>query len=101
MVKGQMFHQCSITIWCDRKEESLQVLDLQGFTLEGALQPTHKKRHCLSAMSPFGVPGRTRTVDIQNHKQVVELPRIPVFIGISALLHFAFAPILRRISAEL
>ena len=56
-----MFHQCSIKIWCDRKEESLQVLDLQGFTLEGALQPT------LSAMSPFGVPGRTRTVDIQNH----------------------------------
>ena len=31
-----MFHQCSIKIWCDRKEESLQVLDLQGFTLKGA-----------------------------------------------------------------
>ncbi len=26
-----------------------------------------KKRHCLSAMSPRWVPGRTRTVDIQNH----------------------------------
>jgi len=47
------------------------------------------------------VPGRTRTVDIQNHKQSCELPRTPVSIGISALLRFAFAPILRRISAEL
>ena len=64
-------------------------------------------RRCLL----FGVPGRTRTVDIQrsaagrlqgkNHKQVVELPRTPVSIGISALLRFAFASILRRISAEL
>ncbi len=47
------------------------------------------------------VPSGTRTHDIQNHKQVVELPRTPVSIGISALLRFAFAPILRRISAEL
>jgi len=57
------------------------------------------------------VPGGTRTHEIQrsaagrlqgkNHKQVVELPRPPVSIGISALLLFAFAPILRRISAEL
>ena len=88
-----------------------------GLFLEGASSPSHKKRHCLSAMSlfasshkkrhclsamsPFGVPGRTRTVDIQNHKQVVELPRTPVSIGVSALLRFAFASILRRISAEL
>ena len=49
----------------------------------------------------FGVPDGTRTHDIQNHKQVVELPRTPVFIGISAFPLFAFAPILRRISAEL
>jgi hypothetical protein len=32
-----------------------------GLFLEGASSPSHKKRHCLSAMSPFGVPGRTRT----------------------------------------
>ena len=38
-----------------------------GLFLEGASSPSHKKRHCLTAMSPFGVPGRTRTVDIQNH----------------------------------
>ena len=47
------------------------------------------------------VPGRTRTVDIQNHKQVVKFIGIPVFIGISAFPLLAFAPILRRISAEL
>lgn len=31
-----MFHQCSIKFWSVRKEESLQVVDLQGFALEGA-----------------------------------------------------------------
>ena len=46
------------------------------------------------------VPGRTRTVDIQNHKQVVEFIGLPVFIGILAFPYFAFAPILRRIFAE-
>ncbi len=38
-----MFHQCSIKIWCDRKEESLQVLDLQGFTLEGARTDSNRR----------------------------------------------------------
>jgi hypothetical protein len=61
-----------------------------------------KKRHRRKAMSHLvGVPGGTRTHDIQNHKQVVESLGTPVFIGISAFLHFAFAPILRRIFAEL
>ena len=72
---------------------------------------SHKKRHCLSAMSSSRVPGGTRTHDIQrsaagrlqgkNHKQVVKFVGIPVYIGISAFPLLAFAPILRRISAEL
>ena len=39
-------------------------------------------------MSPFGVPGRTRTVDIQNHKQSLECLINPVFIGVSAIYAF-------------
>ena len=66
-----------------------------GLFLEGASSPSHKKRHCLSAMSSFGVPGRTRTVDIQNHKQSFEYLESPVFIGISADFDFYFAAILR------
>ena len=31
-----MFHQCSIKFWSARKEESLQVVDLQGFIMKGA-----------------------------------------------------------------
>ena len=34
------------------------------------------------------VPGRTRTVDIQNHKQSCECLINPVFIGVSAILGF-------------
>ena len=66
-----------------------------GLFLEGASSPSHKKRHCLSAMSslgPFGlltkkdiafrrcllwVPGRTRTVDIQNHNLNIKIPWRP------------------------
>ena len=114
-----------------------------GLFLEGASSPSHKKRHCLTAMSlfasshkkktlpfgdvsvrvlsqkktlpfgdvsvrvlsqkktlPFGdvsfwVPGRTRTVDIQNHKQTCECLINPVFIGVSAIFDFLFAAILR------
>jgi len=62
---------------------------------------TQKKDIALRRCLLVGVPRRTRTVDIQSHKQVVELPITPVSIGISALLRFAFAPILRRIFAEL
>ena len=50
-----------------KNRKPLYLLGISDFSWLGALQPTHKKRHCLSAMSPFGVPGRTRTVDIQNH----------------------------------
>ena len=98
-----------------------------GLFLEGASSPSHKKRHCLSAMSlfasshqkniafgdvsvrvlsqkktlPFGdvsfwVPGRTRTVDIQNHKQTCECLINPVFIGVSAIFDFLFAAIYAR-----
>ena len=42
-----------------------------------SVRSSHKKRHCLSAMSPFGVPGRTRTVDIQNHKQSIKFSDSP------------------------
>ena len=41
------------------------------------------------------VPGRTRTVDIQNHKQICECLKIPLFIGVSAVFDFWFAAILR------
>ena len=43
----------------------------------------------------FGVPGRTRTVDIENHKQSCECLINPVFIGVSAIFDFLFAAILR------
>jgi hypothetical protein len=43
----------------------------------------------------FWVPGRTRTVDIQNHKQSCECLINPVFIGVSAIFDFLFAAILR------
>ena len=43
----------------------------------------------------FWVPGRTRTVDIQNHKQTCECLINPVFIGVSAIFDFLFAAILR------
>ena len=46
------------------------------------------------------VPGRTRTVDIQNHKQSCECLINPVFIGISAIFDFLFAAILRLFTQE-
>ena len=61
----------------------------------------HKKRDIAFRRCLLRVPGGTRTHDIQNHKQVVKFIGIPVFIGISAFPLLAFAPILRRISAEL
>ena len=78
-----------------KNRKPLYLLGISDFSWLGALQPTHKKRHCLSAMSPFGVPGRTRTVDIQNHKQSCECLINPVFIGVPAIFDFLFAAILR------
>ena len=44
-----MFHQ----IWCDRKEESLQVLDLQGVALEGARTDSNRRHSEPQAMKPI------------------------------------------------
>ena len=36
-----------------KNRKPLYLLGISDFSWLGALQPTHKKRHCLSAMSPF------------------------------------------------
>ena len=48
----------------------------------------------------LGVPGGTRTHDIQNHKQTCECLINPVFIGVSAIFDFLFAAILRLFMQE-
>ena len=75
-----------------KKGHCLSAMSLFFFMFAVALLT--KKGHCLSAMSLW-VPGRTRTVDIQNHKQSCECLINPVFIGVSAIFDFLFAAILR------
>ena len=81
--------------------EYKKALCLQGFFNGCPMGLLTKKETLPFGDVSFWVPARTRTVDIQNHKQVVESLGTPVFIGISAFPLLAFAPILRRIFAEL